>query len=192
MSQNTMQRAVENVRRTQSPLALRKESLSALVALVVWVATLIVDNIDAIPATAGAAGDVLGVGEGLLQQAAQLGNVGVQGLDGQRGPDQGDTVEEAVSQLGWKAIGKCREGGMLDVWPISDLPVSLNAIPHRQPLVIDELLTTPDVGSLRGALYALDHPSQAVTDNRRKLGRGLFDIYFPVCIHAVWYIYPDP
>ena len=61
MSQNTMQRAVENVRRTQSPLALRKESLSALVALVVWVATLIVDNIDAIPAATGAAGDVLGV-----------------------------------------------------------------------------------------------------------------------------------
>ena len=56
-----MQRAVENVRRTQSPLALRKESLSALIALVVWVATLIVDNIDAIPATTGAAGDVLGV-----------------------------------------------------------------------------------------------------------------------------------
>ena len=61
MSQNTVQRAVENVRRTQSPLALRKESLSALVALVVWVATLIVDNIDAIPAATGTAGDVLGV-----------------------------------------------------------------------------------------------------------------------------------
>lgn len=61
MTQNTMQRAVENVRRTQSPLALRKESLSALVALAVWVATLIVDNIDTIPATTGAAGDILGV-----------------------------------------------------------------------------------------------------------------------------------
>lgn len=66
MSQNTMQRAVENVRRTQSPLALRKESLSALIALVVWVATLIVDNIDAIPATTGAAGDVLGVAASLV------------------------------------------------------------------------------------------------------------------------------
>ena len=65
MSQNTMQRAVENVRRTQSPLALRKESLSALIALVVWVATLIVDNIDAIPAETGAAGDVLGVAASL-------------------------------------------------------------------------------------------------------------------------------
>lgn len=61
MSQQTMQRAVENVRRTQTSLTLRKESLSALVALVVWVATLIVDNIDSIPAVAGAAGDVLGV-----------------------------------------------------------------------------------------------------------------------------------
>ena len=66
MSQHTMQRAVENVRRTQSPLALRKESLSALVALVVWVATLIVDNIDAMPAVAGAAGDVLGVAASLV------------------------------------------------------------------------------------------------------------------------------
>lgn len=66
MSQHTMQRAVENVRRTQSPLALRKESLSALVALVVWVATLIVDNIDAIPATTGAAGDALGVAASLV------------------------------------------------------------------------------------------------------------------------------
>lgn len=66
MSQNTMQRAVENVRRTQSPLALRKESLSALIALIVWVATLIVDNIDAIPATTGAAGDVLGVAASLV------------------------------------------------------------------------------------------------------------------------------
>ena len=66
MSQHTMQRAVENVRRTQSPLALRKESLSALVALVVWVATLIVDNIDAMPATTGAAGDVLGVAASLV------------------------------------------------------------------------------------------------------------------------------
>lgn len=66
MSQHTMQRAVENVRRTQSPLALRKESLSALVALVVWVATLIVDNIDAIPAATGAAGDVLGVAASLV------------------------------------------------------------------------------------------------------------------------------
>ena len=66
MSKHTMQRAVENVRRTQSPLALRKESLSALIALVVWVATLIVDNIDAIPAATGAAGDVLGVAASLV------------------------------------------------------------------------------------------------------------------------------
>lgn len=66
MSQNAMKRAVENVRRTQTPLALRKESLSALVALIVWVATLIVDNIDAIPAVAGAAGDVLGVAASLV------------------------------------------------------------------------------------------------------------------------------
>lgn len=66
MSQNTVERAAQNVRRTQSPLALRKESLSALIALIVWVATLIVDNIDAIPATTGAAGDVLGVAASLV------------------------------------------------------------------------------------------------------------------------------
>lgn len=66
MSRNTVERAAQNVRRTQSPLALRKESLSALAALVVWVATLIVDNIDAIPAVAGAAGDVLGVAASLV------------------------------------------------------------------------------------------------------------------------------
>ena len=61
MSQNTMQRAVENVRRTQSPLTLRKESLSALAALVVWVATLIADNIATIPTAAGNVGQVLGL-----------------------------------------------------------------------------------------------------------------------------------
>lgn len=66
MSRNAVERAAENMRRTQSPLALRKESLSALIALIVWVATLIVDNIDAIPAATGAAGDVLGVAASLV------------------------------------------------------------------------------------------------------------------------------
>lgn len=61
MSQNAVERAAQNVRRTQSPLALRKESLSALAALLVWVATLIADNIDAIPAAAGTVGQVVGV-----------------------------------------------------------------------------------------------------------------------------------
>lgn len=61
MSQNTVTRAVENVRRTQAPLALRKESLSALAALVVWVATLIADNIATIPTAAGNVGQVLGL-----------------------------------------------------------------------------------------------------------------------------------
>ena len=61
MSQNTITRAVENVRRTQTPLALRKESLSALAALVVWVATLIADNIATLPAVAGNVGQVLGI-----------------------------------------------------------------------------------------------------------------------------------
>ena len=59
MSQHTMQRAVENVRRTQSPLALRKESLSAFVVLVAWVATLITDNIDSIP-VAGTTAQIVG------------------------------------------------------------------------------------------------------------------------------------
>lgn len=61
MSQNTITRAVENVRRTQTPLALRKESLSALAALVVWVATLIADNLDTLPAAAGNVGQILGI-----------------------------------------------------------------------------------------------------------------------------------
>lgn len=61
MSQNTVERAAQNVRRTQAPLALRKESLSALAALVVWVATLIADNIATIPTAAGNVGQVLGL-----------------------------------------------------------------------------------------------------------------------------------
>lgn len=61
MSQNAVERAAQNVRRTQAPLALRKESLSALTALVVWVATLIADNIATLPAVAGNVGQVLGL-----------------------------------------------------------------------------------------------------------------------------------
>ena len=61
MSQHTVERAAQNVRRTQNPLALRKESLSALAALVVWVATLIADNLDTLPAVAGNVGHVLGI-----------------------------------------------------------------------------------------------------------------------------------
>lgn len=61
MSQNTMQRAVENVRRKQSPLTLRKESLSALVVFLTWVVTLIAENVDSIPASAGTVGQVAGV-----------------------------------------------------------------------------------------------------------------------------------
>lgn len=61
MSQHTVERAAQNVRRTQTPLALRKESLSALAALVVWVATLIADNLDTLPAVAGNVGQVLGI-----------------------------------------------------------------------------------------------------------------------------------
>lgn len=61
MSQNAVERAAQNVRRTQAPLALRKESLSALAALVVWVATLIADNIATLPAAAGNVGQVLGL-----------------------------------------------------------------------------------------------------------------------------------
>lgn len=61
MSQNTVERAAQNVRRTQAPIALRKESLSALAALVVWVATLIADNLDTLPAVAGNVGQILGI-----------------------------------------------------------------------------------------------------------------------------------
>jgi len=61
MSQTTVTRAVENVRRTQAPLALRKESLSALAAVVVWVTTLIADNIATIPTAAGNVGQILGL-----------------------------------------------------------------------------------------------------------------------------------
>lgn len=59
MSRNTVERAAQNVRRTQSPLALRKESLSAFVVLVAWVATLITDNIDSIP-VAGTTAQIVG------------------------------------------------------------------------------------------------------------------------------------
>ena len=65
MSQHTMQRAVENVRRTQSPLALRKESLSAIVVLVAWVATLITDNIDSIP-VAGTTAQIVGTAASII------------------------------------------------------------------------------------------------------------------------------
>lgn len=58
---STIERAAKNIRFTQSPLALRKESLTALAALLVWVATLVAENVDAIPAVAGAAGQILGV-----------------------------------------------------------------------------------------------------------------------------------
>lgn len=61
MSQNTTKRAADNLRARQSPLQLRKESLTALTALVVWVCTLIADNIAAIPAEAGVVGTILGV-----------------------------------------------------------------------------------------------------------------------------------
>ena len=61
MSQNTVERAAQNVRREQSPLALRKESLSALVVFLTWVVTLIAENVDSIPATAGAVGQIAGV-----------------------------------------------------------------------------------------------------------------------------------
>lgn len=59
MSNSTV-RAVENVRSHQSPLALRKESLSALTALLVWLATIIADNVDTIPLD-GTTGQVIGV-----------------------------------------------------------------------------------------------------------------------------------
>ena len=60
MSQTTVQRAADNVRRAQTPLQLRKESLSALAALLVWVATIIAENIDSIPLD-GTAGQIIGV-----------------------------------------------------------------------------------------------------------------------------------
>lgn len=58
---STIEQATRNVRLSQSPLSVRKESLSALLALLVWVATLIAENIDTIPAVAGTAGQVIGV-----------------------------------------------------------------------------------------------------------------------------------
>lgn len=54
-----VQAATGNVRRGQSGLKLRKESLSALVVVVTAVATLITENVDAIPAEAGVAGQVV-------------------------------------------------------------------------------------------------------------------------------------
>lgn len=66
MNPTAVERAVENVRRTQSPLHLRKESLSALLAVVVWVATLIADNIDQIPAVAGNTGQIIGLAASVL------------------------------------------------------------------------------------------------------------------------------
>lgn len=61
MSRNAVERAAQNMRRTQTPLALRKESLSALAALVVWVATLIADNLDTLPTAAGNVGHIIGI-----------------------------------------------------------------------------------------------------------------------------------
>lgn len=59
MTPSTVERAAKNIRRTQSPLALRKESLTALVVLVAWVATLITENIDTIP-VAGTTAQIIG------------------------------------------------------------------------------------------------------------------------------------
>lgn len=56
-----VEQAARSLRRTQTGLAVRKESLSALVALVAWVATLVAENVDSIPAAAGQAGQVLAV-----------------------------------------------------------------------------------------------------------------------------------
>ena len=56
-----VEQAARSLRRTQTGLTMRKESLSALLALVVWVATLIADNVDSIPAAAGHAGQALAV-----------------------------------------------------------------------------------------------------------------------------------
>lgn len=57
---NPTARAVDNIRRAQTPLQVRKESLSALAALLVWVATIIADNVDTIPID-GTAGQIIGV-----------------------------------------------------------------------------------------------------------------------------------
>lgn len=57
----TMEKATERVRDKQTPLALRKESLSALAALVVWVATLVAEHVETIPETAGTWGQALAV-----------------------------------------------------------------------------------------------------------------------------------
>ena len=52
---------VNSIRRTQTGLEQRKESFSALVALIAWVAALVADNVDSIPVEAGIAGQVIAV-----------------------------------------------------------------------------------------------------------------------------------
>lgn len=62
----TMQKATDRVRDKQTPLALRKESLSALAALLVWVATLVAEHVETIPDTAGTWGQALGIAASAL------------------------------------------------------------------------------------------------------------------------------
>ena len=52
---------VNSVLRTQTGLEQRKESFSALVALIAWVAALVADNVDSVPAEAGIAGQVIAI-----------------------------------------------------------------------------------------------------------------------------------
>lgn len=66
MNTNTLERAAQGVRSKQSSLALRKESLSALAALLAWVVTLIAENADTIPAAAGTVGQVVAVATSAL------------------------------------------------------------------------------------------------------------------------------
>lgn len=66
MNTNILERAVKGVRSKQSSLALRKESLSALAALLAWVVTLIAENADTIPAAAGSVGQVAAVAASAL------------------------------------------------------------------------------------------------------------------------------
>ena len=65
-------------------------------------------------------------------------------------------------------------------------------MPHRQPFVVDKLLTTLAVGALRPVLDTLDDLPEPVADDRRQLGRRFLDVDLPVRVHAVGDVDPDP
>lgn len=117
--------------------------------------------------------------------------LGMEGFDRKTGPNETHATLKTLAQALRKLLRICAEYRVFEIRSKNDLTVFLDTVPDWKTGLVDQLLASAPIGSLRRPQKPLDHLFQTNSHDRWKLRGRLLDVDFPFRVHRIRYVYAN-